>query len=59
MDYLTVKELGKKWGISSRMATLYCVEGRIQGAQKKGNLWLVPKDALKPSDRRRKKELKL
>lgn len=59
MDYLTVKELGKKWGISSRMVTLYCVEGRIQGAQKKGNLWLVPKDALKPSDRRRKKELKL
>jgi predicted site-specific integrase-resolvase len=57
MDYLTVKELGKKWGISSRMVTLYCVEGRIQGAQKKGNLWLVPKDALKPSDRRRKKEL--
>jgi|LSQX01.2.fsa_nt_gb hypothetical protein len=59
MDYLTVKEVGKKWGISSRMVTLYCVEGRIQGAQKKGSLWLVPKDALKPSDRRRKKELKL
>ena len=56
MEYLTVKEAGEKWGISSRMATIYCVEGRIKGAIKKGNLWLIPKDAKKPDDRRRKAE---
>lgn len=53
MDYLTVKEMGEKWGISSRMVTVYCNEGRIPGAIKKGNLWLVPEDAIKPEDNRK------
>ncbi|WP_438940354.1 helix-turn-helix domain-containing protein [Lacrimispora defluvii] len=53
MDYLTVKEAGEKWGIGSRMVTLYCARGRIEGALKKGNLWLIPKDAPKPQDTRR------
>jgi hypothetical protein len=54
MDYLTVKEAGKKWGISARMVTYYCIDGRIEGAEKKGNLWLVPIDAKKPLDGRTK-----
>jgi hypothetical protein len=56
MDYFTVKEMGGKWGISSRMVTFYCEEGRIKGALKKGNLWLIPKDASKPADGRCKKQ---
>ena len=56
LDYLTVKEAGEKWGIGSRMVTLYCVNGRIEGALKKGNLWLVPRDAEKPADGRRRKK---
>lgn len=55
MKYMTVKEAGKKWGLGIRMATLYCTKGRINGALKKGNLWLIPEDATKPEDRRRKK----
>ena len=55
MDYLTVKEAGEKWGITSRMVALYCADGRVEGATKKGNLWLIPKDAPKPADGRRKK----
>jgi hypothetical protein len=54
MEYLTVKEMGEKWGISARMVTYYCVGGRIEGAEKKGNLWLVPINAEKPIDGRRK-----
>jgi hypothetical protein len=54
MEYLTVKEAGEKWGISARMVTYYCVDKRIKGAEKKGNLWLVPIDAKKPLDGRRK-----
>lgn len=54
MEYLTVKELGDKWGITSRMVNVYCSKGRIPGAIKKGNLWLVPSDAVKPEDQRRK-----
>lgn len=58
MDYLTVKEMGKKWNISGRMVTYYCEAGRIKGAVKKGNLWLVPVDAEKPVDGRHKKNKK-
>ncbi|MDD3880473.1 MAG: helix-turn-helix domain-containing protein [Syntrophomonas sp.] len=52
---MTVKEAGEKWGLGIRMVTLYCTEGRIAGVVKKGNLWLIPEDAPKPEDRRRKK----
>ena len=54
MDYLTIKEVGEKWGISGRMVTYYCVDGRIPGVIRKGNMWLVPADAEKPKDGRRK-----
>lgn len=49
MEYLTVKEACEKWGITSRMVNYYCSEGRVEGAVKKGNLWLVPKDSQKPA----------
>jgi len=55
VDYLTVKEAGEKWGITGRMVTYYCEAGRIDGAIKKGNLWLVPANAEKPADGRYKK----
>ncbi|GEM_PF-221628 len=54
MEYMTVREAGEKWGLGIRIVTLYCAEGRIEGAVKKGNLWLVPTNAVKPVDRRRK-----
>jgi len=53
MEYLTVKEAGAKWGLTGRMVNYYCSAGRIKGAVKKGNLWLIPADAEKPNDRRR------
>jgi AraC family transcriptional regulator len=55
MEYMTVKEAGEKWGLGIRIVTLYCTEGRIDGVVKKGNLWLIPQNAEKPVDRRRKK----
>ena len=54
MDYISVKEAAEKWGITSRMVNYHCVAGRIKGAQKIGNMWVVPKDAAKPADGRRK-----
>ena len=53
MEYLTVKEVAERWGITSRMVTVYCSDGRLPGAVKKGNLWLVPEDAEKPDDNRK------
>lgn len=52
MEYLTVKEAGEKWGLTGRMVNYYCTAGRIKGAVKKGNLWLVPESAEKPVDGR-------
>lgn len=54
MEYLTVKEAGQKWSLTGRMVNYYCTAGRIKGAVKKGNLWLVPGDAEKPADGRKK-----
>lgn len=56
MEYYTVKEMGEKQGVTRCMVNVYCSTGRIPGTIKKGNLWLVPEDAIKPEDQRRKKE---
>ncbi len=53
MDYLTTAELAKKWGISQRRVSIYCKEGRIDGAILRGNTWLIPEDTKKPEDPRR------
>lgn len=54
MEYLTIQETEKKWGLSARMINVYCAEGRIKGAVKKGNMWLVPASAMRPADGRTK-----
>lgn len=56
MDYMTLKEAGEKWNISPRMINYYCSEGRIPGAEKMGTVWLIPKNAEKPADKRTKLE---
>lgn len=56
MDYITVKEAAEKWGVSPRSITYHLVDGRIPGAVKKGNLWLIPIAAGKPADLRRRKK---
>lgn len=52
MDYLTTAEFSKRWGVSSRMIAYYCETGRIDGATKKGKLWLIPARTDKPVDKR-------
>ena len=52
MEYLTAKEAGKIWGITARMVNYHCSAGRIPGAVKKADLWLIPADAEKPKDGR-------
>ena len=55
MDYMTLREASEKWGVSSRQVNYYCVEGRIPGAVKMAGVWLMPKWAEKPVDKRRKR----
>jgi excisionase family DNA binding protein len=52
MDYITTKEAASKWGITDRMVLYHCTSGRIEGAIKMGNTWLIPKDTVKPEDKR-------
>ena len=47
-------EAAKKWGISERRVQILCKEDRIPGVSKIGYMWLIPKDAEKPVDARRK-----
>ena len=56
MEYLTTSELSKIWNISSRRIGVLCAEGRIDGAIKKGKMWLIPDNVQKPEDARCKKE---
>lgn len=54
MEYLTTVEMSERWNITSRRIGVLCAEGRIEGAVKKGKTWLIPMDAKKPADGRRK-----
>ena len=40
--------------ISGRV-TIYCKEGRIDGAILMGKMWLIPKGTIKPEDPRKRK----
>lgn len=53
--YLSVREAAEKWGVSERRINQYCSEGRIPGAEKIGKAWVIPADADKPGDPRKRK----
>ena len=53
MDYLSAKETAKKWNISRRRVQILCEEGRIEGVFKLSDVWVIPKDAQKPVDKRK------
>ena len=48
MNFLSVVEIAKKWGISDRSVRNYCAHGRIKGAFLTGKTWNIPADAVKP-----------
>ena len=52
MEYLSISQLSKKWGISGRRIQTLCTEGRVPGATKIGSYWAIPADAEKPKDER-------
>ena len=48
MEYITIKEAAKKWGVSEVVARKYCRENRIPGAKPGDKGWEIPKRAKKP-----------
>ena len=56
MQMLSAREAAQRWGVSPRYVQSLCKAGRIPGAQHKGKYWLIPADALRPVDGRRKSD---
>lgn len=54
MEYMSAPQAAEKWGISERRVQILCSEKRIPDVSKLGYMWLIPKDAEKPMDKRRK-----
>ena len=52
MEYMTAKEAAQKWNITVRRVQVLCAQGRIQGATRLGNMWVLPIGAKKPEDKR-------
>ena len=56
MQYLSVAEIAKKWGVSERSVRNYCAHGRVSGAVLAGKTWNIPENAKKPERSNKKKE---
>ena len=48
-DYITVREAANKWLISERQVQMLCKTNRIKGVIQISRIWLIPKDAIKPT----------
>ena len=46
-DLKKTRDCAKEWGLSQRHEQIYCAEGRIKGAFKWAEVWLIPKNAQK------------
>lgn len=58
MNGMTTKEAAEKWGVTPRQVQLLCAQGRIPGAVRFGNAWVIPVDTQKPKDGRSEKNPK-
>lgn len=52
--YISVSDAAEKFNISKRRVQLLCEQGRIEGANRMSGVWLIPNNAQKPIDARRK-----
>ena len=52
--YISTTQAAKKFNISKRRVQFLCKQNDILGAVKVSGVWLIPDNALKPTDRRKK-----
>ena len=52
--YISVSDAAKKFGVSKRRVQTLCEQGRIKGASRISGVWLIPENAQKPVDARKK-----
>ncbi len=58
-EYMTVQEAAKKWELSERRVQKLCAESRINGVVHLSRVWLIPNNAERPVDGRRKENKSL
>lgn len=54
MEFMSVRNAASLWNLSERWVQKLCEEGRIEGVQRFGRSWMIPKTAAKPRDLRRR-----
>ena len=52
LEYMTAQEAAEKWSVSLRWVQRLCKDNRIDGVLNINRIWLIPKSAKKPIDRR-------
>ena len=51
-EMISVKTAAERWNITERRVSTLCKDGKIAGAMKQGNRWMIPADTQKPADQR-------
>lgn len=51
-EMISVREAAKRWNLTERRVSTLCKTGKIIGAEKQKNRWMIPSDAQKPADQR-------
>ena len=54
MEWITANDIAEQWGMTKRRAQFLCANGKVDGALKLGNMWVIPKGTPKPIDGRTK-----
>lgn len=55
--YITVQEVAEKWGVTPRQVQMLCkTTNRIPGATRLSRIWIIPENAEKPTNEKRKME---
>ena len=52
--YITVQEAAEKWGVTPRQVQILCKTDRIPGATRLSRIWIIPENAEKPTNEKRK-----
>jgi hypothetical protein len=54
LEWITPEQAADKWGITARRVQALCNNGQIDGVERLGKIWLIPKETPKPLDGRTK-----
>ena len=46
MEYLSISQTAKKWGLSKRRVLVLCSENRISVVMRVGSYWAIPADEM-------------